>query len=947
MTMQVKRPLNARLRVLLMTSAAVVASLSVTGVIAGETNQRLRHVAAADSAQSNTTKLAEQAKEALAQNHPDVAAIFLRSALAADPNNASLRLQLGIALFRAGDLPSAESELRTARSKGAREADVLPVLFGVMLARAEDQQVIEQFPAPAEGDHSAVASIILRARASALSKKGWFKEAATALDRALSFDSSVVNLLARAQVAQIMGEKGLALQMVDSALAKSPKEASALMLKIDLLLQDNKQDQALDVANQLVNDYPQNPQGLVSRARIYLQMKDNPKALADIDAGLKIAPRMALAIYYKALVLAQSNDIQQAWELTQDLPPAFVNSRPEIALGIGEIATKAGHVEIGTSMLASAVANFPNSVDARVQLAAHYLQSMDPSRALETLQPLSASLDPRVVLMLAQAYDMQHQYGKSVEYLEKASQAGVGGDTLKRRIALTNLQGGNVDTAISELEKLNAANPADPQVAGPLIGAYLRRNEYDKAQEVTEKLVSAAPNQPFGPYFQGQLFLRKGDLDSAVSAFSRAIEHDGKFVAALYERASALAARGDLKAAEQDIRSILSVDPNNMMAEISLAEMELRSGQKDGAIAALKKAVAGHPKEPLPMLTLASLDMQASRFDDATAVVNDFLSKVPDSPQALAMQGEILLASGKIGQAVNTFSDLARAQPNSPQIQMLLASARSKAGQTKDAADAYRRALDLSPSLHAAHLGLIQLALADKDDNGALAAAQDYAEKEPGPLSADTLASTYVALKRIDDAVNVLLRAQEKYPNSATLVSLTALMRAQGAGAKADAMLKDWIDKHPGDVNVRMAYAGAQLRTDPATAEGQYRAVLQVQPYNAAALNNMAWLLQKRDPRQALSYAERVSKMAPASGPVLDTLGWTKWLMNDKGEALAILEKAHTNDTANGDITYHLVLALDGNGRHEDAKKLLSDLLTSNRQFDERKQAESLGAKWQ
>ena len=66
------------------------------------------------------------------------------------------------------------------------------------------------------------------------------------------------------------------------------------------------------------------------------------------------------------------------------------------------------------------------------------------------------------MVLLAQAYDMQHQYSKSIEYLEKASATGVGGDSLKRQIAITNLQAGNLDTAINELAKLNVTTPGDP-----------------------------------------------------------------------------------------------------------------------------------------------------------------------------------------------------------------------------------------------------------------------------------------------------------------------------------------------------------------------------------------------------------------------------------------------------------------------------------------------------
>lgn len=243
-------------------------------------------------------------------------------------------------------------------------------------------------------------------------------------------------------------------------------------------------------------------------------------------------------------------------------------------------------------------------------------------------------------------------------------------------------------------------------------------------------------------------------------------------------------------------------------------------------------------------------------------------------------------------------------------------------------------------------MGLIELALANKDNAAALSAAQDYAKERPGPDSAIVLARTYASLNRDGDAINVLTQSQAQYPNGTTLVTLVALLRKQGDTNKADAMLIDWTAKHPDDVTVRMAYAAIQLAANPAAAEAQYRAVLESQPYNVAALNNIGWLLQQKDPKEALPYAERAAKIAPDSAATLDTLAWTKWLLDDKSGALPLLERAHASNSKNGEITYHLALALDGDGRHADAKKLLTELLASKQEFDDKKEAEALGAKW-
>ena len=186
----------------------------------------------------------------------------------------------------------------------------------------------------------------------------------------------------------------------------------------------------------------------------------------------------------------------------------------------------------------------------------------------------------------------------------------------------------------------------------------------------------------------------------------------------------------------------------------------------------------------------------------------------------------------KLERCNHHFRKLADINPKSPQIQLLLAAALAKSGNTKDATSAYQDAVQLAPAMQAAHLGLIQIALANKDDAAALSAAQDYAEKQPGPASADTLARTYATLNRDRRCVKRAHASQAKYPNSATLISLTMLLRKQGDTEKADAMLTGWIAKHPRTWPCAWPMRQTQLTNNPAAAETQYRAMLKSQPYN-------------------------------------------------------------------------------------------------------------------
>jgi predicted Zn-dependent protease len=67
--------------------------------------------------------------------------------------------------------------------------------------------------------------------------------------------------------------------------------------------------------------------------------------------------------------------------------------------------------------------------------------------------------------------------------------------------------------------------------------------------------------------------------------------------------------------------------------------------------------------------------------------------------------------------------------------------------------------------------------------------------------------------------------------------------------------------------------AGADLLQDQLKlAETRFAAVLKLQPENAAALNNLAWLMVKLGKPGALALAEKANQLAPQQPAFLDTL---------------------------------------------------------------------------
>jgi tetratricopeptide (TPR) repeat protein len=70
-------------------------------------------------------------------------------------------------------------------------------------------------------------------------------------------------------------------------------------------------------------------------------------------------------------------------------------------------------------------------------------------------------------------------------------------------------------------------------------------------------------------------------------------------------------------------------------------------------------------------------------------------------------------------------------------------------------------------------------------------------------------------------------------------------------------------------------------------AERNYQSVLKLQPNNAVAYNNLAWVTAKLNKDGAIAYAEKALAIAPNQPAFMDTLAT---LLSDKNESAKALE---------------------------------------------------------
>ncbi len=901
--------------------------------------------AAAIQKSAAVEKLMAEADKAVKSGNLRAALISLKNAVSAAPRDGNVRTQLGVVLMRIGDPAGAERELRQARKDGAPEPLVLPPLFDVMLSRNEDQLLLDQFPDPGLDRSRPAAADILKARALALQnlKKG--PDAVAAMDRSLELRRDWRGLLTRARLSFQQGDVPAAMKFADESIAKSDSP-DPMLSKTGMLLSFNRSAEAVELANQLLAKYPGNVQGRFARIEAYINLKRDAEAKAEVDSVLVKYPNANLGLYYKALLLARAGDYKGAWSIAQNLSGDFRDTSPRIAIMVSEIAVKAGNAETGASILNRILLKSPDLVAPRLRLGAIRMQQNNPQAALTAIQPIMDSPNPLVVELLANIYLKLQRGQDALNAFKKLDAATKDRADVKRNIGILEIRTGNVEQGIKDLTQAAAKNPSDLAITDPLINGLVQRKRFAEALAVADRVGKDPAKKTASLIYRGGILFSQHDNAGAEAAFNNAVAGDAKSTAALFARAEMLASMQRQDEALRDFRSVVAIDSKNVPALLQVAQIAQRQGDDRAVRASLNQAITAQPGNMTPRFALITYLNTQGKFPEALTSVNEMLRQQPNNTDALALQGRIQLAQKQNKEAVTTYRRLVSLMPTAPGPQVLLGNALSISGDRAGASRALDTAGKLAPNSVEIKGAQINFQFNQKNNDAALALARSYQSANPGSAADMLLATTLDRVSRPDEAIAVLDKSLSQRPNVGTLMQLSRRLQLSNP-ARAESLLSEWLAKNPADIGVRLDYANLLMaRPNNPQAIAQFQAILKQDPNNVVALNNLGWLLQTSDPKRALSLLTLAQKIAPNSPDVIDTLGWVKLQQKDSAGALALLNKAHASDPGDGEITYHLVAALDANGQRAAARQMLQTLLASKVKFPSLPAANKLAAEW-
>jgi tetratricopeptide (TPR) repeat protein len=677
----------------------------------------------------------------------------------------------------------------------------------------------------------------------------------------------------------------------------------------------------------------------------YSMSKDFTAALGAYRKALGIDPNHAGAELRVAEMMASSSDPQMVKDATatlEDLAKKTPAPSPEVLNTLAYAQLRLGNIDSAADSLNRVVAKVPGELRASALLAGAKVLNHDPKGAEEVLinackeTPDSAEARrilgdfyveqkrfPEAEAQFRAALGVNPQYAPALldlARLQVADNRDQEADQSFQRLAKLEeyrsihavflFQIGRRDEAIVELEKLARQRPDDRSLRSNLVVAYRAVGRNAEANKVLAQALKVNPSDTEALLQRGEIAIGTRDYSQADADLNQALHFRPAEPEVHYLMAKLNAARGATLAYRQELGETLRLNPNLLAVRAELAHS--LSSTKPGAHAAIDLLDTAPPSQKGSLRLLVERNWALWTLGDMAALrngVNQGLAAAR-TPDLLIQAGLLKLATGDHAGARSVLEE----------------------------------ALKLDPSDLRAMQALSQTYVAEKNSAMALQKVKEYAKQQPKSAAAqDFLGVMLVANGDLQQGRAAFEAAKQLDPTYTE--SDLALVQVDAAESKFEDARKRLEIVLAANANNEIArlWLGNidEALGNHAVAIEHFRKVVQADPDNAQASNNLAYVLAEygNNADEALKYAEKAVNLRPEKMIYSDTMGWTLYRKGLYGPAIPYLERAAADK--GGDVVwkYHLAMAYGKAGDLTRGRTILASALKINPNVPEAKQA--------
>jgi tetratricopeptide (TPR) repeat protein len=558
------------------------------------------------------------------------------------------------------------------------------------------------------------------------------------------------------------------------------------------------------------------------------------------------------------------------------IEPGRAAFHEDLALLEGSDTTKASEVE---SELKRSVTLDPKSTNARMLLADFYAANKRWPEAEQSARD-AIQADPtslRVRNSLAQLYLREGNQASAEEVYRQATKDLSDNPAAVRVLADYYERSGQGQKARSEYQAEADKYPKNLPLQEGYIRSLLEVGDEATALKTIADLVKKNPKDPQILALNGIVLLRDNKPADAENFLMNAAKEYPKDSFILFWLGRAAMAKGDAAQAETSLRQATELAPGRVEAQAELARIAVQRGDMNLLASVADSTIAAVPRFPGGFVWRAVVEMSRNVPDKAEADLKTAMSMAPESAPAYLQLGKLRFMQRKFPEGVALLEQGLDRDPNSIDAMRMLVGY-----------DLYMKQPDKAEARVAAQI----------------------AKSPNNSFFYDLLASLQAHSKKLDLATATAQKAMSINSSDGDAVSLYAQIQVlRGQTGNAIGVWEQWMKAHPADASA-LAVLGMleESRSNKPKAEIYYKRSLQIQPLQAVASNNLAYMMLANGENAdvALTLAQTARRSMPNSPSTADTLAWAYYTKGAYGFARDLLEEATKEQTNDPTMEYHL-----------------------------------------
>ncbi len=797
-----------------------------------------------------------------------------------------------------------------------------------------------------DSDPKALRTQLQALRGSAHLQLGEIEAARSDFDSALKSDpSSSAAYLGKAMLSFLTKDYDKVMEYANKSIENDETNVGALLILGEVHRIKGRQKDALDVFSKAIELQPNNPKARVGRAMMLIASKKYGDAKSDLYHIQKTIGRFAPAIYLRAVIAFQNNNLQEA----EDLLVHVINSQPNHLpshLLLGSIAYAQNELESADRYLSKYLQQDTKNLPATKLLAAVKMKLKQPEKALELLARFESvsETDTQYLVLRGSAYLQNREFDKGTALLGRAAAIAPEIAEIQTQLALGQMASGDLNAAVSTLENAINVDSKLMQTDMLLVLALMKQQKYDQAIKVAAQMAKKEPESPIPTNLIAAAHLAKGDVEMAEENWEKTLLQNPGFTSAALNLAQLETKRNNLDEAAGWYRHILKEHPGDVSAFIGLAHIAEIQKDDRKMVEWLEMAHDKNPDKVKPMLMLARYYLREQKSLTALRIARDAYSQNPDNPSTLITLGLAQTATGETSSALVTLRRLVELSPKNPESHFLLAQALYTDKKIEDANKAWDTALELNPGYLPASVSRAQSALQDKDYVKTIEISKSIQKQNAEtPIGYQLEGDAETRLNHLSKAKTLYEKGYKIEQTAMLAQRLFQTHKALNDETSAFAILEGWLEKTQDDVSSWTLLAlGYQQSGQQNKAIKAYETAYALDPKNHVIANNLAWLYQEKVDTKAIDLAEKVLPLAENNPQVADTVGWIFVQNGKQSRGLVLLQQAALQAPHLLEIRVHLAEALIKTGRKNEARKELKRLMKEKKAFPERQHVEGL-----